>query len=116
MKNLYKTTLITGIALFISACTAPVGISAQDITANDTTAIAEIRQDTLENKMSNEKVSWKSGDFKGNMVVIRSYERSDGQYCRRIVESKSQSLTKSVNITSTWCRTGTGDTKWVYYQ
>ena len=102
-------------AVGVSAC-ATISITADQITPQDTEYIAVMRQETLEKQPSKKRINWRGDSVRGMMLVIATYQRSDAVYCRRILETVNHGFSKKANVISTWCRTGTGDTKWEFYQ
>lgn len=114
-KNICKIAGIGIVAGVFSAC-SQISIAPDNINTADMQYIADIRQDTLENEASKKRIYWKADSVRGMMMVIGTYERTDGVYCRRILETVNQGFSKKANVLSTWCRTNDESPTWVFYQ
>lgn len=114
-KNICKIVGIAMVSVVLGAC-SQISITPDSISTADMQYIADIRQDTLENEASKKRIYWKADSVRGMMMVIGTYERADGIYCRRILETVNQGFSKKANVLSTWCRTDTESPKWIFYQ
>lgn len=102
-----------GAVVILQACQGGVNLSSEDLTALDKRYIADNRQQVLETKESRQPHMWHGDTVRGTMMVIGTYKRQDGIFCRRLLESTYKFIHQT-NIISTWCRTGDG--VWTFYR
>ena len=102
-----------GMAVLLNACQGGINLKSESLTALDKNHIAETRQHVLETQPSNKPYMWHGDTVRGTMVVIGTYTRQDGIFCRQLLESTYKFI-RQTNIISTWCRTE--DNAWTFYR
>ena len=107
MKNILKKLILLSILPLIMSACAVTSFKSGDISETTISYMAEKRQNILETSEDKELHTWSKGSINGEMYIFSTWQKEDGQYCRRLFERIISGL-KEQELYNEWCRVGKG--------